>query len=1154
MKKALLVLLVTAFYFQANAQCTLGAAPNGGDGTPSLPTAPSCSNQNQTTNGVGAGSFQTIPGFTGSTNYELYYNTQGAPINCVTARFTTSSGTPATAWTNINYANSAPGTFTALQSCTGCDRLEVRTGRSSNWINTSALLYYRLAKPTITSTGTVAPVCYSASSQTTTLPYTATTNSPTSYSINWASGLTDVGTTSLAFSSGSGTVTISVPAGLAAGTYTGVMTITNSNACTATLNITLTIQALPSITTNPTNKSACAAGGTTFTVAGAGTGVAYAWQVSTDGGTTFANITAAGTNPTYANWTTSTLGLSGIVAGNSGYQYRAVVSGTCTPSVTSTAATLTVVTQPSVTTAANGTICTGSSFNMAVSASNGISITHQWQYATALAGTYTSVAPGVPAGATYSGNTTNSLTVSGITAAGTYYYRDAITDAGDGCNDPFSGPTTLTVRAQPTASAPANQAICLGGSSSFTSNISNGISPTGQWQYASTLTGTYASVVDGTPAGAVYTGNTTATLSVSGISATGTYYYRLAVTDGGTGCSDPFSAPASLTISTQPTVTPAPDVSVCAGGAVNLPVTVTNGGTPTHQWQYATSLAGTYASVAAGTPTGATYSGATTATLTVSGITALGTYYYRDAILDAGNNCADPFSSPTTVTVVTQPTITAASPATFTGCVGGSLSLTATSSNGITPTYQWQYATALAGTYTSVADGTPAGATYSGNTTNNLTVSGITAAGTYYYRNAVTDAGAGCNDPFSAPATYTVRAQTTVSTAANGTICTGGSFAMPVTVTNGVSVTHQWQYATAIGGPYASVVNGTPTGATYTGNTTTSLTVSGITAAGTYYYRDAVTDAGNNCNDPFSGPTTLAVRAQPTVTAPTNTSMCVTSGTASFSAPTSNGTTPTYQWQYATAIAGTYSSVAPGTPAGAVYSGNTTTGLTVSGITAAGTYYYRLAVTDAGSGCTDPFSAPASLTVRAQPTVAAPTAQTICVGGSGTMSAAASNGVSPTYQWQYATALAGTYTSVADGTPAGAVYTGATASSLTVSGITAAGTYYYRNAVTDAGSGCNDPFSAPAAFTVRPQTTVSTAANGTICTGGSFAMPVTVTNGVSVTHQWQYATAIGGPYASVAAGTPAGATYTGNTTTSLTVSGITAAGTYYYRDAVTDAG
>src|SRR5687768_6742390 len=47
------------------------------------------------------------------------------------------------------------------------------------------------------------------------------------------------------------------------------------------------------ITVPPSSKSACAGSTTTFTVTATGAGIlTYTWQVSTDGGTTFNNITA----------------------------------------------------------------------------------------------------------------------------------------------------------------------------------------------------------------------------------------------------------------------------------------------------------------------------------------------------------------------------------------------------------------------------------------------------------------------------------------------------------------------------------------------------------------------------------------------------------------------------------------------------------------------------------------------------------------------------------------------------------------------------------------------------------------------------------------------------------------------------------------------
>ncbi len=114
--------------------------------------------------------------------------------------------------------------------------------------------------PTITSTGIVAAVTYSASSQTTTMPYTATTNSPTSYSINWdaaanTAGLADQGSTSLAFASGEGSVTGIVVTAITvsglAGTFTGTMTITTANGCTATQAVSLSVNPVAPTGTSP---------------------------------------------------------------------------------------------------------------------------------------------------------------------------------------------------------------------------------------------------------------------------------------------------------------------------------------------------------------------------------------------------------------------------------------------------------------------------------------------------------------------------------------------------------------------------------------------------------------------------------------------------------------------------------------------------------------------------------------------------------------------------------------------------------------------------------------------------------------------------------------------------------------------------------------
>ena len=97
------------------------------------------------------------------------------------------------------------------------------------------------------------------------------------------------------------------------------------------------------IDSQPADASVTAPAAASFVVAaslrGAAGGTAtFQWAVSTDSGTTFANITDGGV---YSGATTSTLSISDST-GLDGYQYRVVVSATGAADVTSSAATLTV--------------------------------------------------------------------------------------------------------------------------------------------------------------------------------------------------------------------------------------------------------------------------------------------------------------------------------------------------------------------------------------------------------------------------------------------------------------------------------------------------------------------------------------------------------------------------------------------------------------------------------------------------------------------------------------------------------------------------------------------------------------------------------------------------------------------------------------------
>src|SRR5208283_2580536 len=95
----------------------------------------------------------------------------------------------------------------------------------------------------------------------------------------------------------------------------------------------------PSITTNPSNDTVAAGGTATFTAAATGTPTpTVQWQVSTNGGTSFANTSDGAL---YSGSTTGTLTITGATVGMNGYEYQAVFTNTG-GTATSTAATLTV--------------------------------------------------------------------------------------------------------------------------------------------------------------------------------------------------------------------------------------------------------------------------------------------------------------------------------------------------------------------------------------------------------------------------------------------------------------------------------------------------------------------------------------------------------------------------------------------------------------------------------------------------------------------------------------------------------------------------------------------------------------------------------------------------------------------------------------------
>ncbi len=117
-----------------------------------------------------------------------------------------------------------------------------------------------------------------------------------------------------------------------------------------TPNINYITSAPISITTQPQDQITCELQGATFTIVTNPVN-GYQWQVSTDGGTVWNNLT---NNATYSGVTTISLAISSVVPAMSGYKYRVFLSkngNSC--GLFSAAATLTTYALPVVTTPVN---------------------------------------------------------------------------------------------------------------------------------------------------------------------------------------------------------------------------------------------------------------------------------------------------------------------------------------------------------------------------------------------------------------------------------------------------------------------------------------------------------------------------------------------------------------------------------------------------------------------------------------------------------------------------------------------------------------------------------------------------------------------------------------------------------------------------------
>ncbi len=555
------------------------------------------------------------------------------------------------------------------------------------------------------------------------------------------------------------------------------------------------------ISTEPNSANVCSGSSTTFVTAATGSNNSYQWQVSTNNGATYTNISGE-TNPSLTLNNVSTL-----LDNN---RYRVIASNSCPSKDTSAIAVLNVSTPASISIQPeNQNICQGNDAVFSIT-TNSNTNTYQWQVSTDNGVSFSDI----------TGATNPTLTLNNVTnVQNNNQYHVVVSTCTPG--GLISSNVILTVNSPASiATQPVNTSACPNGNASFNANCI-GTSLTYQWQVS----------IDGGNNYTDITGETNSILNLTNVtSLMDNYKYRVLVNS--TACpGEVISNEALLTISNSAVITTQPlDNNTCSGANALFSISASGSGL-VYQWQISTDGGVTFSNI----------TGETNAALTVSNVTTAmeGNLYH--VVLSNSCSAIGTTSDNAILHVIASPLISS-QPSDVITCINTTAQFTA-SATGNALSYQWQLSTDGGATFTDIT----------GETNNTFSITNVDAAmNNNKYRLVVTSLT--CGSIFSGAVLLTVVSPATISTQpTNVSICENTDAVFNVTA-SGTSITYQWQLSTDGGLAFTNI----------TGANNSSLTLPAVSSSqNNYQYQVVISEI--SCADITSDAATLIVNNLPVV-------------------------------------------------------------------------------------------------------------------------------------------------------------------------------------------------------------------------------------------------------------------------------------------------